>query len=254
MPEIRADSVLSSQLTSSGFSVPVFGLVLTVLHPAPSFLVSFYGTFRSRLQSLLRESGIPDTAYLLYPPESLHCTIATVRPFRKPSPEHPEKSIKFWSDILQRSAQLLDWPRDSDFALVSLREPKVFDDGVGVLLLDDSSGEICAMRQCLRKVFSKLKDVDLEVVDDINMRDVKIPEIVHSTILRWRVSPPMSTEQLQVLLDNAYAEAVEKHTTEPLAIRDVRLLREWEPFMQNLTCCQTIPLSEKREDKRHARC
>lgn len=249
MPEIQADPVLSSQLLSTT-SEPVFGLVVTVLHPAPDFLESFYGMFRSRLQSLLRASGVPDTSYLLYPPESLHCTIATLRPFRKPMPENPENAIRFWTDMLERAAQMPDWPHVSEFTFAHLRDPKVFENGVGVLLHDDWYSAIGAMRNCLRKVFAKQKGgngTSEFVTDDVDMGDVKIPNIVHSTVLRWRASPPLCTEQLQGMFDDAYGKAVEEHGMERMLITEVCLLREWEPFMQKLTCCKKLPLVKKMD-------
>lgn len=250
MPQIQADPVLSSLYLPTTPSQPVFGLVLTVLHPAPSFLESFYSTFRSRLQSLLRASDVPDTSYLLYPPESLHCTIATLRPFRKPTPEHPENTIRFWADMLERAAQMPDWPRASELTFAYLRDPKVFGNGVGVLLHDDWYGAIGAMRNCLREAFAEQKGRNGTAdfaTDDVDMGDVKIPDIVHSTVLRWRASPSLCTEQLQSVFDDAYGKAVVANGMERMLISEVCLLREWEPFMQKLTCCKTLPLLKKKD-------
>lgn len=247
MEQVHPDPVLASRIRSPDTTDPVFGLVVTVLHPAPPSLLSVYGKFRSHLQSRLAASGIPESAYLLYPDDSIHCTVVTVHPFHKQIHGGPEDITKFWSNILERSTQLPGWPPVNRRTTVHLIEPRVCNDGVGVLLFNDTSGAIANMRKCLKEAFSRLEDAELQALGGISVEGVKIPNIVHSTILRWRASPHLSITQLQNLFNDAYAESVQKQEPKSIDVGNVCLLREWEPYMQKLTCCHELSLVEEAD-------
>lgn len=246
MPNICPDPVLASgelggEPDKTSGSPPVFGLVITVLHPAPSPLISFYETFCCHLKELLEDAGVLDTHYLLYPPHTLHCTVATVRPFKKVAPQHPERTISFWRSALERIEQMPNWPESVENSTFDLCGPQVFDNGVGVFLFDDKSGAMNSLRRCLEEEMACFQ-ATLPEISDVNMEDVRIPNIIHSTVLRWRSWPAISNEQLQRLFNMAYEGATVTHTTNELRIGSICLLRESLPFMQKLTCCHEAPV------------
>lgn len=243
MKAINADPFLARPGQPSS---DVFGLVITVLNPAPPSLISLYEKFGSNLKGLLRDRGVFDTDYLLYSSQNLHCTVATVRPFAKSAPECPNKTISFWIETLKRFEDSPNWQRDIAKAQISLLAPKVFDDGVCVFMYKDESNVLGSMRNCLRKHMASLRTEDI-TIDDVNMQDVKIPNIVHSTFLRWRKPPNLCTGQMQHLLDKAYAEAVAAHVMRAINIGCVRLLKESQPFMQMLECCYEAPVRTAHE-------
>lgn len=219
----------------------VFGLILTTLHPPPSSLATSYFTFRTLLQTALHQAGVPASEYTLYSTNALHCTIATFHPFTTPPPPNPQAAISAWSTLVDaaiRSPRFGAAIASTPISYVRVKQAKVFDDGVGVLLYDDSDAIISTLRDALRDLqMSKQFTPDSE----INVAHMKIPNIYHSTVLRWHHSPTISTADLQTMFNMAYEKAF-VHTS--LSLSTVKLMRESQPYMQQHTCCKTVKLFE----------
>lgn len=220
---------------------PVFGLILTTLHPPPSLLATSYSNFRALLQTALHQASVPPTEYTLYPTNALHCTIATLHPFTTSPPTNPQAAISAWSNIVDTAIQS---PRfraatsSTPISYVRVEQAKVFDDGVVVLLYNDLDAIISTLRDALRDLQTSKQFIPDKV---INVAQMKIPNIYHSTVLRWHHSPATSTTHLQTMVNVAYEKAF-AHVSLPLST--IKLMRESQPYMQQRACCKTVNLSE----------
>lgn len=215
----------------------VFGLILTTLHPPPPPLAASYSTFQFLLQAALDQAGVSSTEYTLYPIDALHCTIATFHPFSTPSPPNPGATISAWSSLLDtaiHSPLFRIAMSSTPSPRVRVKGTKVFDDGVGVLLYDDSDAIISKLRDALRHLRSS-KQFTLE--HEINVAEMRIPDIHHSTVFRWHRQPAISTAHLQTMFDRAYETAFDDIWS-PLST--IKLMRELQPFMTQRTCCKTV--------------
>ncbi|CAN8063831.1 unnamed protein product [Agarophyton chilense] len=224
----------------------VFGLVLAGMIPPPPALLSFYSRFCILLQEGLKYAGVPSSSYFIYEPEMLHTTVATFRSFLRPPPPNPELFVSEWKGLLMRASRRSGWPVAGTYVL-TLYEAKVQDNGVGTFLYVDKLRVIERMRECIRaEMREKLSQTSLRYIECIN-GDIKIPNIVHSTMLRWRGSPSISRSQLQNVFSEAFVltKAVEYPVDIPLS--SVSLLREWKPYMMKKTCVAQLWPPENKD-------
>lgn len=197
-------------------------LLLLALHPAPPPLVAFYTVFRATLESLLISANVSQSAYMLYEPSMLHCTVATLRPSYRGPFRNQEESTTVWEELTNRV--LKRWDSRTSFPTVKLTTAAVLGDSVGVLLFEDSQAAIEELRSELR---SEVDVRSREIGPDA--RHVKIPGIVHCTVLRWRGTARLDVKKLQVMFDTAFREA---GGLLRVNIDSIRLVLETSPCMR----------------------
>lgn len=111
-----------------------------------------------------------------------------------------------------------------DLSTMRLTSAKVFHDGTGVLLFNDVNGAVTAMRICscaeLQSVFGESR---------LHVRHVKIPSIVHCTVLRWRERPVVGMQKMQEMFNEAFREAGGGFW---VGVEEFRLVAETVPYMR----------------------
>lgn len=236
MPQVVADPVCESYLPADGPWKEAFGLVLTALNPFPSPLLEAFESFRETFESSLRKAGVSEKNSLLYSPTALHCTVASLHPFFAPRPKSEKELISAWSQIIS-SSLAGDKSISSAGREVRVSEVKVFDDGVCVILFDDCDHQIERIRASLRKMHGSGIGVSWE--------RFRVPNICHSTILRWRATPKMTTDELQVIVDHAARKS--GIVGMKIDITNVQILNEKTAYMQKYVCCKMLRLDGSDE-------
>ncbi|PXF49018.1 hypothetical protein BWQ96_01156 [Gracilariopsis chorda] len=221
----------------------VFGLVLCGMSPPPMSMLSFYKKFSALLQEGLRNAGVHESACYLYDADMLHTTLATFRSFIKPPPRSPELYVSEWKGILLRASRRAEWPAPGTYVL-SLQEAKVQDNGVGTLLFTDKLRVIERMRECIREEMSEARSKDSLYYIRCTNADIRIPNIIHSTVLRWRKAPNLSVFELQNIFSEAFILTKAAGYSTEMPLTTVSLLREWKPYMRAKTCVAQLWLPE----------
>lgn len=184
---------------SPGWAAPDYcGLLLITNWQAPEEVRLRYAEVRKAL-----EAAIPSCGYL-YPPSTLHCTIATLRAFTG-GPLDGDIRVEEadrWRAVLDAARAMPDWPEGS-FRL-KLMAP-VLEGACGIVKYTEIGGtkHIEQMRACVRKAIQAAGGLAAE---GSGSRDKAralpgapskeppphIPDIVHSTVLRWASEPTES--------------------------------------------------------------
>lgn len=226
----------------------VFGLVLAGLSPPPVPLLRFYSRFHLLLQESLRYAGIPESAVYLYDATSLHTTVATFRSFTRPPPHNPERFVAEWNGILLRASLRAQWPPPATH-VITISAAKIQENGVGTLLYFDKLRVIERMRECIRAEINDSKTKQSLNFIGCSPADIKIPNCVHSTVLRWKQTPKLSINSLQRIFSEAFVLAKAAVDDVKIPLTSVSLLREWEPYMRKRTCVVQIwsPNTEDRD-------
>lgn len=97
---------------------------------------------------------MPAGAYV-YPPFTLHCTIATLRPFTA-GPlvgSRRTEELSRWRAVLTSAREDPDWPA-SNFRL-QLRQPTL-EGAAGIFRYDDCDGAVAGMRAALRRAIEQV--------------------------------------------------------------------------------------------------
>lgn len=182
------------------------------------------------LRVALIEAGMPASAYV-YPQLTVHCTVATLRPFTAGPLSGGTRVAEAdrWSAVLAAARAAPAWPT-SPFDL--RMGPPQLEGAAGIVKYEDSSGGIEAMRRCLREAIIAAGGLPAEGGADRshakplpasppNEPPAHIPDIVHSTVLRWAAEP---TE----------AELAAAHAAVD------RVAASWEPLDVPITRCSAV--------------
>lgn len=171
----------------------ICGLVLVCAWPMPSNVMDNVAVLCKKLRDEL-----PHEAYV-YPTSTLHCTIATLRSFtRGPMNDSEIKEyVDLWNPVLDRARKLSSWPTKS----IRLRmNTPTLEGSAGIFHYEDVDGTIGAIREALRCSIIEAGGVPVMGGGDrtlgksiIGAPDDEIPphipNIVHSTLLRWKAEP-----------------------------------------------------------------
>ena len=135
----------------------------------------------------------------LYPVESLHVTVATLRAFSLNiiSTDDILVLVRFWKDIIQTASTKSDWPKGK--IVLELENAQV-GCSAGILLWRENSGNLQSMRSCLQSevdYYKEILDKRLESNTDAlrhrmlreSLNAFSIPNIVHTSFLRFTAQP-----------------------------------------------------------------
>ena len=207
------------------------GLVLTVAWPMPPAVRDQYAAFAERLRR-----AMPAEAYI-YPPESLHCTVCTMRAFTAGALDHDAgREIAYvWQRILDRARAMSDWP-SAPFSL-TMCAPTL--EGAAAIFhyVDDDDG-VEQMRECVRRAIEEAGGIAAVGASDRSLARAPdalprteppphIPDIIHSTAMRWAAEPSAPRAEVRAAFDAVAA------TWEPIAleVRCARAVVESAPYM-----------------------
>eukprot|EP01012_Entosiphon_sulcatum_P009670 TRINITY_DN15514_c0_g1_i1.p1 TRINITY_DN15514_c0_g1~~TRINITY_DN15514_c0_g1_i1.p1 ORF type:complete len:272 (+),score=29.89 TRINITY_DN15514_c0_g1_i1:35-817(+) len=202
---------------------PVFGSIVTVAAPPePS-------NFVPQLQWITRtiEAIEPSVVYV-YPYNAFHCTVACLASFRHALWQNASHAVQAqflaaWESSLKtclnNSSGL---PVGQSFKVV-LQRP-VLSRAAAYFPVHNPSGEIEAIRSCVRQIWRNTKQPG--GLPSEFARDVRVPEITHMTLLRFRAQP-LRPLQWQ---DAFRAVAAQWHPVE-IVVSKVYLALEDRPYM-----------------------
>ena len=186
------------------------------------------------LVSSISEDGktTPAPVYL-YQLESLHITVATFfrRPKNTPFPDENEQKIKIeaWTSVLQKATQMEDWPSTPlklcvDSCQIGSR--------AGILLWKETTGGIDAMRRCFKVVTEQLNEQNwFQQYPGVTASALDIPDIIHSTFLRFYSVPKTPGLVLQKRFCEKVACKLSDFFPEPITIPMCKLVRDRTPFL-----------------------
>ena len=196
MPALANPVVSRLANKAPGWAAPDFcGLLLVTNWPATEAVRQHYAEMRAFLVDKL-----PACAYL-YPPATLHCTVATLRAFTAGALDGEDREAEAirWRAVLNAARAMRAWPKGA-FRLRLLAP--TLDGAAGIVTYEEVGGtaHIEAMRSCVREAISATGALAAEGGGSRdNCRALPgapkgdpsphIPNIMHSTVLRWAAEP-----------------------------------------------------------------
>ncbi|CAE7944604.1 unnamed protein product [Symbiodinium sp. KB8] len=201
----------------------ICGLVVVCSWPMPQPVLEQYELFREKLAA-----AMPKEAYV-YPGTTLHCTICTLRAFTSGRMESSEKqrSSESWSKILDAARRDPGWPTGP--VALKMGRPTL-EGSAGIFRYEDTAGTIAAMRKALRAAIIAAGGEPAEGGGDRSKAKPPsgtpegepaphIPDIVHSTVLRWTAEPADRAAAQEAFAQVAESwEPVEIIATAPRAV------------------------------------
>ena len=178
------------------------------------------------LQPTNNENNNNIPAVYLYPSRCIHVTIATfARPEKKmDSTNNMTDYTEFervHQSIVEEASKLPNWPTTKPIELVI--KSTQLGSQAGILLWDDLSGGIDKIRQCLQQVVAKQRK---------NIKIHAIPNIIHSTFLRFTQNIPQSKGQhIQQKYQQNVLKNIKTIFTKSILAKTVKLVRESTPYM-----------------------
>eukprot|EP01137_Pigoraptor_chileana_P032252 Opistho-2@21340 len=217
----------------------VWGITLTALWPAPEAFQEAYAAFRAALVERLGDAG--KSAYV-YPQDALHVTVATLVSFRDSPLSRPSttdaqqamelrnRTIEAWRTALSNafSVPIFD---QAPFE-VEIGRP-ILSPAAGYFSMSDVAGGISTIRDLVRRATSDPVFQTSGCPQPAEKGNLSIPNIVHSTFLRF-VSEPSDSDGFR----KAFAECAEKWVPMRALVTGVTLTLEDAPFMH-------VPVDEK---------
>lgn len=207
------------------------GLVVNCSWPMPGEVVERYESFRKRLVE-----AMPPEAYV-YPASTLHCTICTLRSFQRGPLDAAlrERLVGLWKPVLEVAQGSDLWPKQP-FRLHM--ETPTLQGSAGIFHFADPEGAIGRIRECIRAALMAAGGRAAEGGDwsmakalpglPLEEPAAHIPDIVHSTVLRWKDEPPDQEKARE-----AFVKVAEEAWGMPLELKvsQLRAVFEDVPYM-----------------------
>lgn len=190
-----ANPIVSRLAAGDSCDGEVCGLLLVMNWPASCIVQGKLDVFK--------EAVLPAAAYL-YPPSSLHCTVATLRAFTGGPLSSADNGARQteaarWAAVLDAAAAAPSWP--SGPITLRMLAPQ-FEGAAGIIRYEEVSpgGKVEAMRGALRDAIAAAGGVAAEGSSDRSLAKAlpgapsgepppHLPNIIHSTVLRWASEP-----------------------------------------------------------------
>ncbi|KAG7368813.1 hypothetical protein IV203_031556 [Nitzschia inconspicua] len=206
-----------------------FGLVMVAGWPPDPSIDSPYLKFLDLVRGCFDEPDLtaknslsPLPAVYLYPSKFIHVTIATFAPPEKRgstkdiTDSHSEFQRTYLS-LVQEASKLSNWPKDP--IQLTVRSTQL-GSKAGILLWDDTSGSIAKIRDCIRETAAR---------HYLNIWG--IPDIIHSTFLRFCQVPQTDGHTVQNRFQSKVIPQVHNVFQQPLTTNTVKLVIESTPYM-----------------------
>jgi hypothetical protein len=208
-----------------------FGLVLVVGWP-PNL-----GEVKAPHESLLRcirkcfdseDLEGSNAPVYLYGPECLHVTIATLHSvlIGTKDPREREKISKYWRKTVVSASRRPEWPKSP--LKLTIKSSQI-GSAAGILLWNELTGGAEAMRKCVADEVTDNRS-ELQAVG-ICVDTLQIPNILHTTFLRFNRVPATKGETVQARFREYVLPKLEGMFSYPITFRDARLVCEKVPYM-----------------------
>ena len=220
----------------------LFGVVLVANWPPKESLMKPYKEFVVQIKEqewfekidLEQQKGSEEKncipAVYFYPPQALHITIATFKAFNAPEVKHRDDYANACRRIVHKSFARKDWPSgpfqiEIDRVHIGTK--------AGILLWENPDGAIASMREIMREEYDAYYKVNPGALDH---RDLKVPNIIHTTFIRFAHSPKSSRAAVSERFLKASINP--KNMFGKISVDSVRLAIERIPYMH-------IPCNER---------
>jgi hypothetical protein len=206
------------------------GMLVVCSWPMPIAVQKQYEAFRKELEAVL-----PSQAYV-YPASTLHCTVCTLRAFTagKLTGDAITEAHKRWQVVLEAARASPDWPAGA-FKLL-MRAPSL-EGAAGIFHYSDVDGAIEKMRTCIRAAIKEAGGLAAEGGKDRSKAKAlpgspakdpapHIPDIIHSTAVRWSADVPDKEKAL-----SAFKAVADKWSPIEISVTAAAAVDESVPFM-----------------------
>lgn len=220
---------------------PTFSLVLAAGWPSSETLQNDYNRFKTRVEGCFmhNDTAGPDSPVYLYESSVLHITVASFHSIYHPIPSVYLQSIlsKYALEVVEAATRLPQWPRvqlqlQIDRAQLGAK--------AGILLWDETTGGMEAIRDCIKQSSStivasvteneSMNEADRNAVVAM-LRDIAIPGIVHSSFLRFWKEPETPGDVVQERLQSTVFNHLKDYFPDVYQVPSCRLVIEKTPCM-----------------------
>ncbi len=220
------DGVIIDEFLRTDADCPVFGFNLACAYPFPKAAAQFYRPIASRLAAL-------DPAVYVYPDWETHITLITFVKFslyRRPDATRLAQLQSLLQPVIKILHPVLAGVRSFPLLIgAPVLTPKA-----GILPISDPTGEITRIR---RNVVGALES-DKKLHDELSRAGLNVPEIIHSTVMRFK-SAPKDFAQFAA----AFEEAAGPPQQVEIMIDELLLTTETKPYMREGTVVRRFPLA-----------
>jgi hypothetical protein len=225
MTQSLPDGVIVDEFLRHDAECPVFGFNLACAYPFPAAAAQFYRPIACSLAAL-------DPGVYVYPDWETHVTIVTFVNFslhRRPDASRLTQLESLLSPVIEILRPVLT---GRPFPLV-INAP-VLTPKAAILPITDPSGEITRIR---RHVIAAL-EADKELHSKLSRAGLNAPEIVHSTVMRFKAAPA-DVARFAARFEEAAGTA---HPVE-IIIEELLLTTETKPYMRQGAVARRFPLA-----------
>ena len=200
----------------------------------PDFIQAQYNEFIQLIKKCFdqedletKNDGILPAVYL-YPSEALHVTIATLSPHIPSITASDLSHIQhLFQSILTKASQLPIWPNKPLRLQISSSQIGI---KAGILQWEETTGGILSMRSSIRQIIQDCQSTHSQRDLDI-MSKVFIPNIVHSSILRFSKVPQTSGRVVQERFEKLVKPFLKEYFADEVVLDSVIFVRERTVFM-----------------------
>ena len=244
-PSRWSNPIVAQLASGSAVQDEFCGAVLICSWPMPADVVEAYEVFAAKLRQAL-----PAGAYV-YPASTLHCTVLTIRAFPAGplDAESRKKLAKAWTAVLEAAQKSPGWPTGK-FKLRMGRP--TLEGAAGIFRYEDCDGAVAKMRDCLHEAIRDFGGAAVIGGGDKSLGKPiagfslpgdpapHIPDIVHSTAVRWATEPANRPAALE-----AFKEAAATWCPLEINVKGCKAVFESTPFMH-------MPYSNDASANQHA--
>lgn len=209
----------------------VFGLICAIGYPPTAELQRAYDIFRRNCTEAWNARPILSADdYFLYQGSSLHCTVATFHSFKESASLDVQTLVSFWDELLTRAKSFPEWPTRG---CVQVAGAHLDAAGAGYLLLNDVDSCVKRLRECIAKACDSFVGViDGFASDKAELVSrIRIPGIVHATVLRWRRDIKFTRAADFYKLAEDFRSSFTTECSVRIPVNHAALVREESPYM-----------------------
>lgn len=211
----------------------LFGIVLVANWPPRDSFVEPYEKLIHNIQDCFdpqdhmvdNDDGVP--AVYIYPPRTLHITIATFTPFftsnLEPCAKKKELYARTCTEIINRCHSRQDWPKDPFTVEI---ETAQIGSKAGILLWNNPDQKVEKIRRIVKEEYDFMLEEDPVA---LNRQEIVIPNIIHSTFLRFGRIPVTKGEDVQKRFQDVIGGIQESFGK--ITVDSMRLAVERIPYM-----------------------
>jgi len=163
-----------------------------------------------------------------YPSQYLHVTVATLHAFTRPTPDLATRAVltKEWNDLVKAASKHCNWPTEPlQLTVQSAQLGK----RAGILLWEETTGGLDQMRICIQAETEARHQRFAKA--GVNADTLSIPNIIHSTFLRFHEVPESIGKEVQELFQRHVKDKLTTFFPDPISVPHAKLVCERIPYM-----------------------